>query len=61
MILLQPHTGNPFDDDWVTELEDIVERDYFGSRAQGMGGIGESMRGRRRLIFERKKKTECWF
>jgi len=43
------------------ELEDIVERDCFGSRAQGMGGIGESMRGRRRLIFERKKKTECWF
>ena len=36
-------------------LKEIV----FGSKAQGMGGIGESMRGRRRLIFERKKKIEC--
>jgi sRNA-binding regulator protein Hfq len=30
----------------------------FGSRAQDMGEIGESLRGRRRLVFERKKKTE---
>jgi len=32
----------------------------FGSRAQGMGEIGESFRGRRRLAFERKKKTESF-
>jgi len=29
----------------------------FGSRAEGIGEIGESLRGRR-LVFERKKKIE---
>jgi hypothetical protein len=52
IILLQPHIGNSLDDDWVMELEDIVEGDGFWFKGARYGWDWGK--------FERKKKVGIW-